>query len=34
MLHKIIAWLAGIVTAVIVALGYPGVILFMALESA
>ena len=34
MLHKLIDFLAGIVTATILALGYPGVILFMALESA
>jgi len=34
MLHKLIDFLAGIVTSVILALGYPGVILFMALESA
>lgn len=33
-IEQIVAWLAGFTTAVIVALGYPGVALLMAIESA
>ncbi len=34
MIESIITWLAGFTTAVIVALGYPGIALLMAIESA
>lgn len=34
MIEQIVGWLAGFTTAVIVALGYPGIALLMAIESA
>ena len=33
MIEHILAWLAGAVTAVISALGYPGIVLLMAMTS-